>query len=190
MDWLEQELRDNDRRDFPDRLTRFREINDWFQIPPGGLSFPDFEIGIALSEAQFAYVNGFWLSAILTALTALERHLAWRLAHAGSKNVEHMSAKTLLDHALSAGFVGVLQAEEITKLRRCRNAYAHFRKNSRFVVTMFAQWDAAHAADAEFGPDINFVLHVEAKTAVQLASAYFLVAGRDRFSDGDSEPSS
>ena len=190
MDCLEQELWDNDRRDFPARLARFREIDAWFQIPPGGLSLgPDFETGIALSEARFAYVNGFWLSAILTSLMAIERHLAWRLEIAGSADTEHMPAVKLVDLARKAGFVTETQALEINELRKYRNSYAHFRRESRFLGNLFAQqrrqqtlWEEAGEDDSIEGIDINMVLHAEAKTAIMLVSAYFLVAGRDALS--------
>ena len=194
-DCLEQELRDNDRSDFPRRLARFREIDTWFQVPPGGLSLgTDFESSIALSEARFAYVNGLWLSAIVMSLTAIERHLSMWLENAGNTGIEQLPAKKLIALARGAGMVTVGQAASINELRSYRNAYAHFRKKSRFLQTFNALrdrqqglWEASGEDDSIEGVDINMVLADEAKTAVMLASAYFLVACRDGFSEPETE---
>jgi hypothetical protein len=188
---LEKELQDNDRQDFRGRLERFIEIDDLFQIPPGGLSLgPDFESGLALSEARFAYVNGLWLSAILMSLTAIERHLAWRLESIGKSNVERLRPQELIGLALQAGFVTATEATSINELRTYRNAYAHFRKESRLWKVLNIQqdrqqasWEASGEDDSIEGVDINTVLAPDAKAAVMLASAYFLVAGRDDLSD-------
>src|SRR5271166_4527118 len=197
MDWLEEELRDNDRRDFPGRLVRFREIDGWFQVPPGGFSLgPDFETGIALSEARLGYVNGFWLSAILMSLTAIERHLAWRLSSSTNAGSDRLPAQKLIELALDAGFVTTHEAMSINELRRYRNAYAHFRQDSRFLNIMFAEhdrqqrlWEALGDDDSVEGMDVNMILSADARTAVMLASAYFLVAGRNGLSEPE-EPRS
>jgi len=188
-------LRDNDRQDFLGRLARFKEIDEWFQIPPGGLSLgPDFESMISLSEARFAYVNGLWLSAILMSVTAIERHLAWRLWCTGRTDTERLLARELIDLALGNGLITEDQAADINALRAHRNAYAHFRKKSRYLKILRAQqdrqqalWEASGENDSIEGVDVNLVLAGEAKIAVMLVSAYFLVAGRDSFSEPEAE---
>ena len=172
-------------------MARFREIDNWFRLPEGGLTLgPDYETGIALTEARFAYVNGFWLSAILMSLTALERHLAFRLENAGTPDTERLRAAELITLAVKVGFVTEPQAVEINELRKYRNAYAHYRRNSRYIWNTRSQrerqeeiWEASGEDNSIEGVNVNMVLHAEAKRAVILASAYFLVAGRDVLSD-------
>ena len=191
MKCLKKKLQCNDFQDFPGRLARFREIDEWFQVPPGGVSLgPDFESGIALSEARFAYVNGLWLSAILMSMTAIERHLAWRLESMEHSHVKNLTVQKLIELALCANFITKKQADDINDLRIYRNAYAHFRVESRFLNIMHTQmehqqalWEASGEDDSIEGVNVNMVLSTEAKTAVMLASAYFLVAGRDGFSE-------
>jgi hypothetical protein len=192
MDELEEELRNNDREEFPERLARFREIDAWFQVPPGGLSLgPDWESAAAFSEARFGYINGFWISAILCSLTALERHLAWRLMGILGGNTEHFTTKEITERAVAASLIEQAQADEISQLRIYRNAYAHFRRSSRFIETLRAQeeesnarWEAAGCQDDYIeSPNINFVLQPDAKAAVMLACTYFLRAGVDAFSN-------
>jgi hypothetical protein len=195
IDFLKQELRENDGQYFLGRLARFKEIDAWFRVPEGGLSLgADFESSIALSEARFAYVNGLWLSAILMSLTAIERHLAMRLGCAGKINIERLPMKKLIELALETGMVTISQATSIDELRDYRNAYAHFRKESRFLQTLNALqdhqqklWEASGEDDSIEGVDVNMVLENEAKTAVMLVSAYFLIACRDGFSKPETE---
>jgi len=190
MDRLEEELRENDRQEFSRRLTRFREIDEWFQVPPGGLSLgSDWEATLAFQEARFAYVSGLWISAILCAGTALERHLAWRLMHVFNKNTEHLKAKEITDSAMEAGLIDRQQADEISKLRSYRNAHAHFRRDSRYVETLHAQMESLRDDESVDGVDANLVLRPEARAAVMLASAYFLAAGIDESSHPE-EPGS
>jgi hypothetical protein len=68
---LEEELLENDTMTLPERLRRRREIDSRFPVPEGGLSLgADMETGMAFREATIACVNGLWMSAILTSLTA------------------------------------------------------------------------------------------------------------------------
>jgi len=102
--------------------------------------------------------------------------------HALNKNTEHLTAKAITDNAVETGLINRQQADEISKLRSYRNAYAHFRGISRYVGTFRAQMESLHDDASVNGGDINLVLEPEARAAVMLASAYFLVGGIDRFS--------
>jgi hypothetical protein len=189
--WFKETLEQNDREDFQERLTRFREVVEWLDNAPGGLSLgPDQESGLAFSEARFAYVNGLWMSAIVMSLTCIERHLAWRLMVNGTPNTEKIPSKKLIELSVAAGFVSLDQATRMDELRDYRNAYAHFRKESRWREQFRIQedrqqalWEASGEQDDSIeGINVNMVLHGEAKAAVQLATAYFLAAGWDAFS--------
>jgi hypothetical protein len=184
VDELEEELRHNEEEYFSERLERLKEIESWFQVPEGGLSFgPDWESSQALQEARFAYVYGFWMSAILMSLTAIERHLAWRLSTIGIKNTEHLPAQAIIERATSFGFVTETQAAEINRVRKDRNDFAHFRLKSRYWTTLSALVDGAPEDEMAGGVNVNLVLQADAAAAVKLASAYFLISGRDSFSD-------
>jgi hypothetical protein len=175
MDFLEAELRKNDREQFADRLIRFREIDAWLPNWEEGVPFgPHLETELAFQDARFAYVNGFWIAAILSALAALERHIAWRLANAGEKNADHLPLQAIIDRGRVLGFVTPSHANELERLRKFRNDYAHFRENSRYWSKLFTLRDELNDGDHECGGvDVNMVLRDDAKAAIILASAYF-----------------
>ena len=69
------------------------------------------------------------------------------------------------------------QAEEIGRLRKYRNAYAHFRKNSRYWETLNNLTNGSPDDDEAEGVDLNLVLHEDARSAVKLTCAYFREVG-------------
>jgi hypothetical protein len=180
-DWVGQELRENDAHDFADRLGRFREILDLFPLPEAeGDIGGHWETAIAFQEARFAYVNGLWLSTIFMSLVVIERHLAWSLPEAGSRRVTRLDAKSLIERARQVGILSDDMAKRIDTLREFRNQYVHPQESSRFYKRMFDLMDRAVAESANHGPDINMILHEEARAALVLLSSHFDAATRKR----------
>ena len=73
---ITREIRAMDRETLVDRVNRGLELEQLPQSEDGLLIGGGATISYALEEARLAFLHGFWISAILTSLTALEHHMA------------------------------------------------------------------------------------------------------------------
>ena len=69
-------IRSMDRETLAERVTRGLELEQLPSSENGFLINGSGTISYALEEARLAFLHGFWISAILTSLTALEHHMS------------------------------------------------------------------------------------------------------------------
>jgi hypothetical protein len=125
----EQWLLEDDRKSRPFRAARVREAVELFPIPQGGLiTFDGSETMTALVEARLAYVNGLYLSTVLSTLAVLERHFAGILYAKGLESAKRMNFEDLLKRAKMDDIFNPEEESDLEGLRHLRNAYAHFRE--------------------------------------------------------------
>ncbi len=122
--WLNNE----DSRCFEDRLSRLDWLNDnspkgeYWTFPGGLLAKSLFE------EARYCFVYAQFMATILLSLAYIERTLAALFYGAGRNDLQRASLSTLLGEAHAGGLVGDAEYQDLERIRKNRNAYAHFRR--------------------------------------------------------------
>jgi hypothetical protein len=123
-----QWLSDEDSNCFEDRLSRLEWLTanspkaEYWTFPGGLHSKSLFE------EAQYCFVYAQFLATVLLGLAYIELTLAALLYGAGRSDLERASLSKLLAAASTKGVIGVQEHRELERIRKIRNAYAHFRK--------------------------------------------------------------
>ena len=123
-EWLLNE----DAQCFESRLSRLNWLDsespagEYWTFPGGMLAQSLFE------EARYSFVYGQFLATSLLGLAYIERTLAALFYQEGRNDLERASLSRLLREAYSHGLLGHLEMENIERIRRQRNLYAHFRK--------------------------------------------------------------
>ncbi len=123
-DWL----KDEDFRCFKDRLSRL----EWLSKNSPGGEFWIFPGGILakslFEETRYCFVYGQFLATILLGLAYIERTLAALFYGSGRSDLKRASLSALLKVAYSEGVIRSNEFEDMERIRKKRNSYAHFRK--------------------------------------------------------------
>ena len=164
----EEEIYENERKEGAGRrLVRLEELETLFPMPAEGFAVGGgLETGLAFIESRTAYIEGLWLCTVLTATTAIERHIAADLYAAGDNSVIGIAMSPLLEKAAEAGRISAFEQAKYQELANIRDGYARFRKPIKMVELLVEA--------GEHGLGINEVLQDDARMALTLASAYFL----------------
>lgn len=123
-------LSDEDSKCFEDRLSRLQWLIDnspageYWTFPGGLLAKSLFE------EARYCFVYAQYLATILVGLAYIERTLAALFYGAGRNDLERASLSALLEEAYAEGLIGSGEFQELERIRKNRNSYAHFRRPS------------------------------------------------------------
>ncbi len=121
-------LSDEDSRCFDDRLSRLEWLVDnapagehW--LFPGGL-----HAKALFGEARYCYVYAQFLATILLGLAYIEQTLAALFYGAGRNDLQREGLSALLREAHAEGLIGDRELQDLKRVRKYRNAYAHFRR--------------------------------------------------------------
>ena len=123
-EWLSEE----DFKCYQDRLSRL----DWLiGNSPGGeyWTFPGGLLAKSLfEEARYCFVYAQFLATIFLGLAYIERTLGALFYGAGHNDFQRASLAILLEEAHAKGLLGDGEYQGIERIRKNRNAYAHFRR--------------------------------------------------------------
>ena len=122
--WLD----DEDSRCLEDRLSRLEWLIDnspsgEYWIFPGGLLAKNL-----FEEARYCFVYAQFLATILLGLAYIERTLAVLFYEAGRSDLERAGLSALLREAHVKGLIGRREFQDLERIRKDRNTYAHFRR--------------------------------------------------------------
>ena len=121
-------LNDEDSRCFEDRLSRLEWLisnspaGEYWTFPGGLHAKSLFE------EARYCYVYAQFLATILLGLAYVELTLAALFYGAGRYDLERARLSVLLREAYAEGVIGDGESQDLERIRKVRNAYAHFRR--------------------------------------------------------------
>lgn len=121
-------LTDEDSRCFQGRLSRLEWLID---NSPGGeyWTFPGGLLAKSLfEEARYCFAYAQFMATILLSLAYIERTLAALFYGAGRNDLQRASLSALLGEAHAQGLIGDAEFQDLERIRKNRNAYAHFRR--------------------------------------------------------------
>ena len=124
-------LKDEDSKCFEGRLSRLHWLDDnslggeYWTFPGGLLAKSLFE------EARYCFVYAQFMATILLNLAYIERTLTALFYGAGRNDLQRASLSTLLEEAHALGLIGDDEHENLERIRKTRNDYAHFRRPGR-----------------------------------------------------------
>ena len=121
-------LSDEDTACFEDRLSRLQWLAE--NSPKGEVwTFPGGLVAKSLfEETRYSFVYGQFLAANLTGLAYIERTLSALFYQAGRNDLERAGLAKLLKEGHASNLVTVSELEDLERIRKKRNLYAHFRK--------------------------------------------------------------
>lgn len=127
IEWLERD----EAGSRPYRAERLRDLLAIFETEKSHVMFRGGTVSHqAFIELRLAFIHGLYLSTVLLALACIEQELAGVLHIEGSNEASKMNLETLLQTALSRGYLNQTLFAEINALRSIRNSYAHYRPPS------------------------------------------------------------
>ena len=124
----EKWLSDEDSKCYDDRLSRLQFLAgrvsaaEYWTFPGGLLAKSLFE------EARYCFVYGQFLATALLGLAYQEITLAALFYGEGRDDLQSASLHRLLSEALATGLIDESEYQELERVRKKRNAYAHFRR--------------------------------------------------------------
>lgn len=121
-------LRNEDSVCFEDRLSRLTWLADEspaaeYWIFPGGLLAKSL-----FEEARYCFAYSQYLATALLGLAYIERTLSALFYAAGRNDLQRAGLSRLLNEARSHGLISSTEFNDLERIRRKRNVYAHFRK--------------------------------------------------------------
>ena len=125
---VEKWLIDEDSQCFEDRISRLEWLSDnapaaeYWTFPGGLLAKSLFE------EARYCFVYGQFLATIVLGLAYIERTLAALFYTAGRNDLERAGISRLLREAHAHGLIDDSEMQDLERIRKQRNVYAHFRR--------------------------------------------------------------
>jgi SAM-dependent MidA family methyltransferase len=163
---LENWIREADDQTRHERLARANEVSKLFPETEMGRLFSGGEQTYrAFVEAQLTYISGLYLSTILMALAALERHFAGAFYASGLEAAKRMSFENLSERGQETGLFSADHADDFEKFRVIRNSYAHFREPAHELSSI----QRMIREDADF----DTILRGDAWDALQIMARYF-----------------
>ena len=121
-------LNDEDSRCFEDRISRLEWLSDnapaaeYWTFPGGLLAKSLFE------ETRYCFVYGQFLATTVLGLAYIERTLAALFYGAGRDDLERAGISRLLKEAHAHGLIDDSEMQDLERIRKKRNVYAHFRR--------------------------------------------------------------
>ena len=121
-------LIDEDASSFEDRLSRLEWLrtnspSGKYWTFPGGLHAKS-----VFEEARYCFVYAQFLATILLGLAYIELTLAALFYGAGRNDLERANLTDLLSQAHAEGVIGGDEYQNLERIRKYRNTYAHFRR--------------------------------------------------------------
>ena len=121
-------LTDEDSTCFQSRLSRLEWLID---NSPGGeyWTFPGGLLAKSLfEEPRYCFAYAQFMATILLSLAYIERTLAALFYGAGRNDLQLASLSALLGEAHAQGLIGDAEFQDLERIRKNRNTYAHFRR--------------------------------------------------------------
>lgn len=121
-------LSDEDTACFEDRLSGLQWLAE--NSPKGEIwAFPGGLVAKSLfEETRYSFVYGQFLAANLLGLAYIERTLSALFYGAGRNDLTDAGLAILLKEALTENLITASELEDLERIRKQRNSYAHFRK--------------------------------------------------------------
>ena len=120
-------IRNEDSDCFEDRLSRLewlvnRTPTEDYWAFGGWLAKSLFE------EMRYSFVYAQFLAVVLLGLSYIEISLAASFYQSGRNDLQRAAFSKLLKEALAGGLINDKEFDDLERLRKVRNTYAHFRK--------------------------------------------------------------
>ncbi|MCY3883412.1 MAG: hypothetical protein OXG24_00700 [Gammaproteobacteria bacterium] len=166
------ELETSDGASRESRARRTSYILEALQLPEDGIFFCGGEYSLqSFEEVRCAYIQGLYLSTVLLSLACIEWEVAGRLFASGWEKAKEARLSELLSEAHERGMISGGDLETFQRLRKIRNAQAHFRPPGSSSSLL------QRTEDENLLP--NEILMMDAKRAVEALGTFLL--GRSGF---------
>ena len=127
MKSIEEMLRNEDQSRFTERLIRREWIADNFHLPSEFAISGGIVSQYLLDESIATFIDGWFISTIVTGLAFVEHEIAAKLYASGINKAARLSLQDILDRCAHRGSLVQAEIELIAQSAKLRNRLVHFK---------------------------------------------------------------
>lgn len=173
LDWL----RDSDEHTYLERLVRLKFVRSQYASEEFNVLFYGGHISArAFGEMQLSFIQGAFISCLLTAQIVLEHSLDALLTNAGRTDLNGYGFAKLCAAALEEKLISQDEHDNFSRLRNLRNPYTHSTPFMKKHCVIKRSVESKNTLEQQFETDAEFAL----STVIQLIMRYpFTLSAED-----------